>query len=97
MDAAFVRDVIAHMNANHADAVLNIARFYGEDGSITSAVMVDLSAETLTLSAQSAAGHEPLTLTLPKHIAAPAEVRILLIRMSRVARMGLAAQKQART
>ena len=86
LDPEFVLGVVEHMNEDHADAVLAIARHYGKDDAIESALMSGLSTDKIFVAVESPAGRSELALSLPKPIRDPADVRAILIRMSRTAR-----------
>ena len=84
--AEFVQAVVEHMNSDHAESVLCIARHHSGGTTIDKAVMSGLDSNTLFLSVDSAGNTSELAIPLPKAIRDPADVRGILIRMSRTAR-----------
>ena len=89
LDEAFVASVVEHMNDDHADAVLNIARHFGSRPDIVSATLVAMNRSDLSIHGTTAMGPVALDIPLPATIRSPSDVRPLLIRMARTAREAL--------
>ena len=89
LDAGFVAEVVEHMNADHADAVLNIARHQGERPAAQTARMTGLGVDHLRIAIEEAGRHLDITVPLARAIASPRDVRPVLIQMSRAAREAL--------
>ena len=84
--AEFVADIVEHMNTDHADAVLNIARVFGGAPATAEAVMTGMDAEHLRLKIDNQGESSTLTVALPKALRRDEDVRPVLIKLARQAR-----------
>ena len=87
LDAGLVAGAIAHMNDDHADAVIDITRHFGGRPDVVTAVMTGLDRTTMEVRA-AAAGEAPsaLTVRLSRSIGSAGDVRAVLVEMARAAR-----------
>ncbi len=82
--------MIAHMNADHADALLLYCKAFSRGTEITSAKMTGVDRYGFEMSAITSSGPRPLRLAFAKPISTPEEVRATLISMVKDARSKLA-------
>lgn len=78
--------ILDHMNDDHADAVLNYARHFGDKTDARSAKLVDIDQESIFLEAETDAGQEPLRIQFPQPLATPDEAHVTLVVMAKQAR-----------
>jgi putative heme iron utilization protein len=87
--------IIAHMNADHADAVLAYAHAYTSEHAYTSARLIAIDAHTLTLLALHEDSQFRVSIDLPERIDSGQTARRVLIKMVKQARETLVARGQA--
>src|SRR6185436_14679316 len=81
--------VIAHMNADHADALLLYCKAFSRATEITSASMTGVDRYGFEVSAMTAKGPRPIRLPFGKPVSTPEEARAALISMVKDARSKL--------
>ena len=82
--------IIAHMNADHADALPLYCRAFSKATDVTSATMTGIDRYGFEMSATTAEGPRPIRVAFPQSISTPEEARAILIGMLRDARSKLA-------
>ena len=82
--------LIAHMNADHADALVLYCKTFSHGTEITSAKMTGVDRYGFDLSAITSDGPRPVRLAFGKPVSTPEEVRAALISMVKDARSKLA-------
>lgn len=82
--------IIAHMNADHADAMVLYCKAFSKATAITSASMTGIDRYGFEMSAKTAEGPRPVRLAFPSPVSTPEEVRAVLIAMLKDARHKLA-------
>src|SRR5258706_5698202 len=82
-------DVIAHMNADHADAMVLYCKAFSKATQITSASMTGVDRYGVYRSAMTPKGPRPVRLAFGKPVSTPDEVRAALISMVKDARSKL--------
>ncbi|MFT5392620.1 MAG: putative heme iron utilization protein [Gammaproteobacteria bacterium] len=87
--------IIAHMNADHADAVLAYAHAYTSEHACTCARLVAIDANTLTLVALHKGRQTRVSINLPESIDNGQAARRVLIQMVKQAREAISAREQA--
>ena len=85
-------DLIAHMNADHADALVLYCKAFSKATEITSASMTGVDRYGFDMSAMTPKGPRPVRLAFGKPVSTPEEVRATLISMVTDARSKLAAE-----
>lgn len=85
-------DMIAHMNADHADALVLYCKAFSRGTEITSAEMTGVDRYGFEMSAMTSNGPRPIRLAFANPVSTPEEVRATLISMVRDARSKLAAE-----
>ncbi len=82
-----IDSILAHMNTDHADAVLLYARALGKRREATAARMEQLSVNTMTLTVEDGSGTRSVVqIPLEAPAQTPAQTRQVLIAMARRAR-----------
>jgi putative heme iron utilization protein len=82
-------DTIAHMNADHADAMVLYCKAFSKATDITSAKMTGVDRYGFEMSAKTAGGPRPVRVALAKPVSTPEEVRAALVAMVKDARSRL--------
>lgn len=82
-------DIIAHMNADHADALLLYCKAFSPGTEITSATMTGVDRYGLEMSAITSNGPRPLRLAFGNPVSTPEEVRATMISLVKDARSKL--------
>ena len=80
--------IVAHMNADHAAALLGYARVHARRPDVTAARMVAIDAGGLDLVVQAGRGEERLRVAFAQPLRRASEARALLVRMAEEARAG---------
>jgi putative heme iron utilization protein len=88
--AAAAAGVIAHMNDDHADAMVLYCKAFSKATEIDAASMTGVDRYGFELSAVTAEGPRPVRLAFPAPVETPDEVRAALVAMLREARATLA-------
>ena len=81
--------MIAHMNADHADAMVLYCKAFSQATEVTSASMTGVDRYGFDMSAMTPQGPRPVRLAFAKLVSTPAEVRTALISMVKDARSKL--------
>ena len=81
--------VIAHMNADHADAMVLYARAFSKATDIAAASMTGVDRYGFEMSAMTSQGPRPVRLAFAAPVSTPEEVRAALISMVKDARSKL--------
>ena len=89
LDAASVRSIVEHMNADHADALVACARALGGRGPDVEARMTGIDRRGIDLDCRDAAGHARVRLDFPEPLADARDARRALVAMTRAARAAL--------
>ena len=84
-----VAGMIAHMNADHTDAMVLYCKAFSKATAITSARMTGVDRYGLEISANTAEGPRPIRLAFAKPVTTPEEARSALIAMVKGARAKL--------
>jgi putative heme iron utilization protein len=87
-------NMIAHMNADHADAIVLYCKAFSKATEVTSAIMTGVDRYGFDMSAMTAKGPRPVRLAFGTPVSTPEEVRAALISMVNDARskLGLGAR-----
>jgi putative heme iron utilization protein len=88
--ASAAAGMVAHMNADHADAMVLYCKAFSQATDTTSATMTGVDRYGFEMSAQTAAGPRPIRVAFAKAVCTPEEVRGALITMVKDARAKLA-------
>jgi putative heme iron utilization protein len=80
---------IAHMNADHADAVVLYCRAFSKATDITSATMTGVDRYGVDMSAKTAEGPRPVRVAFDRPVGTPEELRATLVAMAKSARSKL--------
>jgi len=80
---------IAHMNTDHADAIVLYCKVFSKATEITSASMTAIDRYGFEMSAKTREGPRPVRLAFPKPVSTPEEARAALIAMLQDARRKL--------
>jgi putative heme iron utilization protein len=80
---------IAHMNADHADALMLYCKAFSRADEITSATMTGLDRYGFEMSAMTAQGPRPVRLAFARPVSTPEEARAALVAMVKDARSRL--------
>ena len=81
--------MIAHMNADHADAMVLYCKAFSKATEVTSASMTGVDRYGFDMSAMTPQGPRPVRLAFAKPVSTPEEVRAALISMVKAARSKL--------
>jgi putative heme iron utilization protein len=81
--------IIAHMNADHADAMVLYCKAFSEATELKSASMTGIDRYGFEMSAQTREGPQPVRLAFAKAVTTPEEARAALIAMLQDARRAL--------
>jgi putative heme iron utilization protein len=81
--------MIAHMNADHADALVLYCKAFSKATEITSASMTGIDRYGFEMSAMTAQGPRPVRLAFAQPVKTPEEARAALISMVKEARSKL--------
>jgi putative heme iron utilization protein len=87
--AASAASTMAHMNADHADALALYCKAFSRATDVTSATMTGIDRYGFDMSAKTAEGPRPVRLAFPKAVSTPQEARAALIAMVSDARSRL--------
>ena len=79
-------DIIAHMNADHADAMVLYCRAFSKATEVASASMTGVDRSGFDLSAMTLQGPRPVRLAFARPVSTPEEDRAALISMLKDAR-----------
>ena len=79
--AASAAGIIAHMNADHADAMVLYCKAFSKATEITSASMTGIDRYGFEMSAKTSEGPRPVRLAFARPISTPEEARAALIAM----------------
>jgi putative heme iron utilization protein len=81
--------IIAHMNADHSDAIVLYCRAFSKATEITSATMTSVDRYGFEMSAMTPDGPRPVRLAFDRTVSTPEDVRAVLISMVKDARSKL--------
>jgi len=81
--------IIAHMNADHADALVLYGRAFSKATDVTSASMTGIDRYGFEMSATTAEGPRPIRVPFAKSVSTPEEARAVLVGMIKDARSKL--------
>jgi putative heme iron utilization protein len=81
--------MIAHMNADHADAMVLYCKAFSKATAITSARMTGVDRYGFEMSANTSEGPQPIRLAFAKPVTTPDEARSALVAMVKDARSKL--------
>ena len=81
--------IIAHMNADHADAMVVYCKAFSQATEITVASMTGIDRYGFEMSAKTAEGPRPVRLAFPWPVSTPEDARVVLISMLKDARSRL--------
>ena len=81
--------IIAHMNADHADAMVLYCKAFSKATEITSASMTGIDRYGFEVSAKTREGLRPVRLAVPRLVSTPEDARAVLIAMLKDARSKL--------
>ena len=84
--------IIAHMNADHADAMVLYCQAFSKATEITSARMTGIDQYGFEMSAKTAEGPRPVRLAFATPVSTPQDARMVLISMLKDARSKLGSQ-----
>jgi putative heme iron utilization protein len=88
--APYAAGAIAHMNADHADAMVLYCKAFSKATDITSATMTGVDRYGFDMSAKTPDGPRPVRVAFPKPVRTPEDVRATLVAMAKDARSRLA-------
>jgi putative heme iron utilization protein len=88
--AASAASIIAHMNGDHADALLLYCRAFSKATEITTATMTGVDRYGFEMSAGTAEGPRPVRIAFAAPVSTPEAVRAALVAMVKDARSKLA-------
>ncbi len=83
--------IIAHMNEDHADALVLYARAFGAVIDATEAVMLGIDTKGMNLKVRTPSGSENIRIALPEPLSSGADARRVLVDMVNRARQMLGA------
>ena len=89
--APYAAGAIAHMNADHADAIVLYCQAFSKATAITSATMTGVDRYGFEMSAKTAAGPRPVRVAFTSPVGTPEELRATLVAMAKTARAKLSA------
>jgi putative heme iron utilization protein len=81
--------VIAHMNADHADAMTLYCKAFSKATDITAATMTGVDRYGFDMSAKTPEGPRPVRVAFPEPVRTPEDVRATLVAMAKDARSRL--------
>ena len=84
--APYAAGAIAHMNADHAGAMVLYCKAFSKATDITSATMTGVDRYGFDMSAKTPDGPRPVRVAFPKPVRTPEEVRAMLVAMVKDAR-----------
>ena len=84
--APYAAGAIAHMNADHADAMVLYCKAFSKATDITSATMTGVDRYGFDISAKTPDGPRPVRVAFPKPVRTPEEARAMLVAMVKDAR-----------
>jgi putative heme iron utilization protein len=87
--APYAAGAIAHMNADHADAIVLYCKAFSKATEITSATMTGVDRYGFDMSAKTAEGPRPVRVAFDKPVGTPEELRASLVAMAKNARSRL--------
>jgi heme oxygenase (biliverdin-IX-beta and delta-forming) len=87
--APYAAGAIAHMNADHADAMVLYCKAFSKATDVTSATMTDVDRYGFDMSAKTPEGPRPVRVAFPRRVTTPEEVRTTLVAMAKDARSRL--------
>ena len=87
--APYAAGVIAHMNADHADAMVLYCKAFSKATDITSATMTGVDRYGFDMSAKTPDGPRPVRVAFPESVRTPEDVRATLVAMAKDARSRL--------
>ena len=87
--ASFAAGTIAHMNADHADAMVLYCRAFSKAADVTSATMTGVDRYGFEMSAKTPAGPRPVRVAFGRTVSTPEDVRAALVAMVKDARSRL--------
>jgi len=87
--AQYAAGVIAHMNADHADAMVLYCKAFSKATDITAATMTGVDRYGFDMSAKTLEGPRPVRVAFPEPVRTPEEVRATLVAMVKDARSRL--------
>jgi putative heme iron utilization protein len=87
--APYAAGAIAHMNADHADALVLYCKAFSQASDITSATMTGVDRYGFDMSAKTRNGPRPVRVAFPRPVTTPEEVRATLVAMVQDARSRL--------
>ena len=87
--ASTAAGVIAHMNADHADALVKYCVAFSKATDVTSATMTNIDRYGFEMSAVTSEGPRPIRLAFPEAVTSPQEARDALIQLLKAARTKL--------
>ena len=87
--ATAASDVVAHMNEDHADAMVLYCKAFSKATEVTAATMTGVDRYGFEMSAVTAEGPRPVRLAVAGAVRTPSEVRVALIEMLQEARAKL--------
>lgn len=82
-------DLIAHMNSDHADAMVRYCKAFSKATDVTAATMTGVDRYGFEMSARTAKGPRPVRLAFATPVSTPDEVRAALVAMAKDARSKL--------
>lgn len=88
--ASSAADIVAHMNADHADALVLYCQAFSEATDITAARLTGVDRYGFEMSATTNEGPRPIRLAFPTPVRTPEDARAALISMLKAARSKLA-------
>ncbi|NJK34611.1 MAG: DUF2470 domain-containing protein [Oscillatoriales cyanobacterium SM2_2_1] len=86
ISAAVGDRICAHMNKDHADAVLIYAQFYGQEQNASHALMESVTAEAMTLKVQSETGEKRVQVPFVPPLVDAKEAHHRLVELLKAAR-----------
>lgn len=87
--APHARAIITHMNADHADALVDYCRAFSKAADTSAATMTSVDRYGFEMSAQTAAGPRPVRLAFDAPITTSQEARVQLVALAKRAREAL--------
>ena len=81
--------IIAHMNADHADAMVLYCKAFSKATEITSASMTSIDRYGFEMSVKTSAGLRPIRLAFARPVSTPEDARAALVAMLKDARSKL--------
>ena len=84
--AASAAGVVTHMNADHADAMVDYCVAFSKATEVASATMTNIDRYGFEMSAVTSEGPRPVRLAFPQAVTTPQQARDALIRLLKQAR-----------